>query len=44
VLVRLLAFAGLRINECFAPQWSDFDLERKTLTVRRSVADVNRRF
>jgi integrase len=43
VLVRLLAFGGLRINECFALQCSDVDLERKTLTVRRSVADVNGR-
>jgi integrase len=43
VLVRLLAFGGLRINECFALQWSDVDLERKTLTVRQSVADVNGR-
>src|SRR4029453_12563389 len=43
VLVRLLAFGGLRINECFAPQWSDVDLERKTLTVRQSVAEVNGR-
>jgi integrase len=29
VLVRLLAFGGLRINECFALQWSDVDLERR---------------
>jgi integrase len=43
VLVRLLAFGGLRINECFALQWSDVDLERKTLTVRQSVADVSGR-
>jgi integrase len=43
VLVRLLAFGGLRLNECFALQWSDVDLERKTLTVRQSVADVNGR-
>jgi integrase len=43
VLVRLLAFGGLRINECFALQWSDVDLERKTLTVRQCVADVNGR-
>jgi integrase len=43
VLVRLLAFGGLRINECFAMHWSDVDLERKTLTVRQSVADVNGR-
>jgi integrase len=43
VLVRLLAFGGLRINECFALQWSDVDLERKMLTVRRSVGDVNGR-
>jgi integrase len=43
LLVRLLAFGGLRINECFALQWSDVDLERKTLTARQSVADVNGR-
>jgi integrase len=43
VLVRLLAFGGLRINECFALQWFDVDLERKTLAVRQSVADVNGR-
>ena len=35
VLVRLLAFGGLRINECFALQWSDVDLERKTPSGRR---------
>jgi Phage integrase family/Phage integrase, N-terminal SAM-like domain len=34
VLVLVLAFGGLRINECFALQWSDVDLERKTLAVR----------
>jgi integrase len=43
VLVRLLAFGGLRINECFALQWPDVDLEWKTLTVRQSVSDVNGR-
>jgi integrase len=43
VLVRLMAFGGLRINECFALQWSDVDLERKTLNVRQSVADVSGR-
>ena len=43
VLVRLVAFGGLRINECFALQWPDVDLERKTLTVRQSVSDVNGR-
>ena len=38
--------AGLRRvanQECFALQWSDVDLERKTLTVRQSVADVSGR-
>ena len=43
VLVRLLAYGGLRINECLALQWSDVDLERKTLTVRQSLADVHGR-
>ena len=43
VLIRLMAFGGLRINECFALQWPDVDLERKTLTVRQSVSDVNGR-
>jgi integrase len=43
VLVRLLAFGGLPINECFGLQWSDVDLDRKTVTVRQSVADVNGR-
>jgi integrase len=43
VLVRLLAFGGLRVNECFALLWSDVDLEHKTLTVRQSVADVKGR-
>jgi integrase len=41
VLIRLMAFGGLRINECFALEWPDVDLERKTLTVRQSVSDVN---
>jgi integrase len=39
----MLAFGGLRINKCFALEWSDDDLERKTLAVRQSVADVNGR-
>jgi integrase len=43
VLIRLMAFGGLRINECFALQWPDVDLERKTLTVRQSVSDLNGR-
>ena len=43
VLVRLMAYCGLRINECFALQWPDVDLVRKTLTVRQSVSDVNGR-
>jgi integrase len=43
VLVRLMAFGGLRINECFATQWSDVDLDRMTLTVRQSVSDVKGR-
>ena len=43
VLVRLIAFGGLRINECFVLQWSDLDLGRKTLTVHQSVGEVNGR-
>jgi integrase len=35
VLVRLMAFDGLRINECIALQWPDVDLERKALTVHQ---------
>jgi integrase len=43
VLVRLITFCGLRINECLALQWRDVDLERKKLTVRWSVGDVKGR-
>ena len=39
VLVRLLAYGGLRVGEAFALRWSDVDLENKTLTVRQSVDD-----
>ena len=43
VLVHLLAYGGLRIGEAFALRWSDIDHERQTLTVRRSVSEVNGR-
>lgn len=40
VLVRLLAYGGLRVGEALALQWRYVDLERKTLTVRESVDDT----
>jgi integrase len=40
VLVRLLAYGGLRIGEALALRWTDVDLGRKTLTVRESVEDT----
>jgi integrase len=40
VLVKVLAYAGLRIGEALAPRWEDVDLDRKTLTVRQSVEDT----
>jgi integrase len=39
VLVRLLAYGGLRVGEALALRWSDVDLERKMLTIRQSVED-----
>ena len=42
-MLRLLAYGGLRIGEAFALQWSDVDPKRRTLTVRRSVSEVNGR-
>ena len=41
VLVRLLAYCGLRIGEALALERGDVDLERRTLTVRRSVEDTS---
>jgi integrase len=35
--------SAVRINECFALQWPDVDLERKAVTVHQSVSDVNGR-
>jgi integrase len=43
LLVRLLAYEGVRISEAFGLQWADVDFQRRTLTVRRSVSDVNGR-
>jgi integrase len=40
VLVKVLAYAGLRIGEALALRWIDVDLDRKTLTVRESVEDT----
>jgi integrase len=39
VLVRLLAYGGLRVGEALALRWSDVDLPRGMLTVRQSVED-----
>jgi integrase len=43
VLVRLLAYGGLRIGEAFALRWRDIDFDRKMLTVRESVESSNGR-
>ena len=43
VLVRLLAYGGLRIGEALALRWSDVELDRKMLTVRESVEDTTGR-
>lgn len=40
VLVRLLAYCGLRIGEALALQRGDVDLQRRTITIRRSVEDA----
>lgn len=40
VLVRLLAYGGLRAGEALALRWSDVDLTRKTLRIRESVEDT----
>jgi integrase len=40
VLVRLLAYGGLRIGEAFALRWTDVDLTRQTMTIRESVEDT----
>jgi integrase len=39
LLVRLLAYGGLRVGEALALRWSDTDLERGMLTIRESVED-----
>ena len=41
LLIRMLAYAGLRIGEALALRRRDVDLERKLLTVRQSVGEVN---
>jgi integrase len=39
-LVSVAAFTGARRNEILALQWSDFDANKKTLTIRRSVEET----
>lgn len=41
VLVKVLAYTGLRIGEALALRWTDVDLDRKVLTVRQSVEDTS---
>jgi integrase len=40
VLVRVLAYCGLRIGEAFALRWSDVDLKAGLLHIRQSVEDT----
>lgn len=40
LLVRLLAYGGLRVGEALALRWSDVDLEHGTVTIRHSVEDT----
>jgi integrase len=37
VLIRFLAYSGVRIGEAFALRWSSVDLERRTVTIRENV-------
>ncbi len=39
MLVRLLAYSGVRIGEALALRWSAVDLDRKVMTIRESVED-----
>ena len=41
ILIRLLAYGGLRINEALALRWESVNLKARTLTVRESVASAN---
>jgi integrase len=43
VLVRLLAYGGLRIGEAFGPRRRDVDVSGRRLTVRESVGEVSGR-
>jgi integrase len=38
VLVRVAAYAGLRLGELLALQWGDIDFARSTITVRRALS------
>lgn len=37
-LFRLLAYSGMRINECLALTWHDLDIKNKTVSVNKTVA------
>jgi integrase len=41
LIVRLLAYGGLRIGEALALEWEDIDFERRVVRIRRSVQDAN---
>ena len=41
VVLRLMAYGGLRAGEVLGLHWEDVDLERKVLTVRRSLSDAS---
>lgn len=38
VLVRLLAYGGLRIGEALALRWSSVDLERRRITIKENIS------
>ena len=41
LLIRLLAYGGLRIGEAFALQWTNVNLDQRTVRIRESVESSN---